>query len=173
MTSKGFVTYESLFGSTAQTTDSAERVPIVLGVQIAFTAPGRVMGLRWFRDRNDDGYHIGIIRTPDNLKPMRFAIFREIAADAFGVEKWLNAYFRPWLRVASGDTIIADVFSQKGYWWYTPGLYATTDFVSGGLTAPHHSGSFFQGLYSYASQIKTENDGGGSAYGVDILFLPD
>lgn len=165
--------YQSLFGSTPPSTDSGERVQLVLGVQLTFAVAGRVVGARWFRDDGDDGQHWAVIRSPDNSKLEQLAVFRQNAAGSLGANKWLNTYFRPIRRVAAGESIILDVFSEKGYWWYTPGLYASVDLVVGDITAPHHqAGTFFQGLYDYGNDVKTAFDGGGSAYGVDVLFFP-
>jgi hypothetical protein len=166
-------TYPSLFGSGPMTTDSAERAPIVLGVHVAFAVAGRVLGVRWFRDRNDDGDHVAIVRTPDNLHVIAVKAFHREAADPSGAERWINAYLRPYPKVAAGAELLVDVYSQKGYWWYTPALYASVDYTSGPLTVPHRSTGVFQGLFSYGHELETESDGGGYAYGVDLLYLPD
>jgi hypothetical protein len=98
---------------------------------------------------------------------------KHMAATGAGPDAWRNAYFNPLYRVSAGELLRLNVLFTHGLWRYEPAAIAVTDYLSYGMVVPHDAVGFFNGIYTYSTNLEANLAGGGNMYGVDVLFLPD
>jgi hypothetical protein len=134
-----------------------------IGVTFKLTALGRIAGMRMYIPSGETAPAWGVIYDLNNFSPLRAVVFRQDVTPP--VNGWMNAWFRPWLRINTTDSY--RVMIQQG------GGYSRTN-TALASTVTHNHVSFlnsFQStsLYPPGATITTNTN----ANGVDVLFQPD
>jgi hypothetical protein len=155
---------ESWWGTTTPVTNSSGTTPIWNGIQMKFTAPGRVAGFRHYLQFQDIGGSLGYF-ADDPTGTILGAFHWHPRAT--GLAAWHQCWMRPWARVNTTDDYFLYVMYSSGRHWDT-----ASSFSGGPVTHGHIT--FMKGWTQTGSQpfsgIPTFDN---NAYGVDVLFQPD
>lgn len=167
--------YQSLFGSSVPGSYGTDTNAIVLGTRVRFHAPGRVVGLRYYRDQANGDFQVGhVIRERHLGEVLRSTLFRQrTAGDGPSGGEWQHGYFRPWLRVADLDELLIAVTFGGGNYWRVPGGLSGAPVISDDLEAIQDGDGDDNGVYTYGAGLNLDLTYGGGFYGIDLLFLRD
>jgi len=172
MTSRGTrFAYESSWGTGVPTTLNGFGSQLNVANWFTVSEAGFIVGMRYYRQTDDDGEHYGQIRLESDNSPLGVCTFKKKPAVGSSADGWQHAYFRPRIRISSGTMYYACVFFSRRRFRLTPSVLGspiTTGRITVGAdTSAHWNGAFGGGI----SLLNTHD--AQTRYGVDILYLSD
>jgi hypothetical protein len=139
--------------------DASDSSSVNLGVQFQATSSGTISGVRFYKEPDDTGTHVGSLWTSSG---------QLLATGTFSdesTEGWEQLNFATPVPVTAGTTYVASYFTSTGHYAVTPGGLSSA-VTSGPLTAVAGGG-----VYAYASgNAFPSSTYGGSNYWVDVVY---
>jgi len=169
---RGFETYHGVFDGVSLDHANVDPNPVSVGFRLETAVPGRVIGVKFFRDLNDGNEHVGMLITDDLSEIIDVVKFHKIAASGSGPDQWHSAYFRKMHHFSGSGRFVVACFFGGGNYWSDTGLVASAPFVNGNLTITQDGDGGDNGLFTYGNLVPTSTFGS-SIYGVDVIFLED
>ena len=165
---------QSLWGLATPGTQSGDTNPTVIRTVLHATVPGRVSGIRYFRDLSDGGNHIGVVRFPVSVIATA-SVFQHIPASGSGPDRWYGQFLKKWVHVNAGDIFQIVVYYSAGLYYGQRGALLAGPYTSGNLVAHQDNagGTGFNGAFGYNLTFNPTASAGGSLWGNDIFFVPD
>lgn len=167
---------QSLWGSSVSgwtlSTDTPS-LTLMLGLRFTTTCAGQLVGFRMLQHPSYDGLTLAFLWF-DTGQFERGEVFRfETAPPGGSAPVWRQLWIHPRRRLLASTNYIVGIFLNRDLFCYRPSALLSA--VSNGcITALAHSDTQPNGLFSYNTPlVAPTGNGGGAAYGVDLLFQPD
>jgi hypothetical protein len=141
--------------------DAADASATQLGVKFQAASSGTVSGIRFYKEPDNTGTHIGSLWTSTGTLLATGTFSGESA------EGWQELDFGTPVAVAAGTTYVASYYTADGHYAVTAGGLSAA-VTSGPLTVPASGG-----VYSYGTASTfPSHTFNGSNYWVDIVYTP-
>lgn len=155
---------DSWWGSAVPATGPVGTASTYVGLRLSFTAPGRVMGFRAYRDANSS--NSGQVLFWDTAGIMLGAVMLKdvlITPSA----RWQNVWVRPSIRISTSADYHLGVMFQGAHY------YRRNTYLSGGPVAVGHI-TVENGWQSTTADVTHATPSyNTNANAVDVLFQPD
>jgi Domain of unknown function (DUF4082)/Bacterial Ig-like domain/Bacterial Ig domain len=142
--------------------DASDAQPVTLGLEFQATSDGEITGVRFYKEPDDTGTHIGSLWTSSG---------QLLATGTFSnesTEGWQELDFSTPVAVNAGQTYVASYFTSTGHYAVTPNDLSSP-VTSGPLTAVANGG-----VYAYGSgNTFPSSSYDGSNYWVDVVYGPN
>lgn len=151
----------SLFGTATPPGAVAEEVrPVTLGVRFSADIDGAVTAIRFFKNSENSGPHVGALWTGDGQK------LTTVTFDSPPDSGWQEARLDRPVAVQAGETYVASYQAPAGRYLADGGAFAQP-FTVGHLNVPVGGG-----VFSYAAGAFPDKVFQNTNYYVDVLFVP-
>lgn len=163
--------YVTLFGNTkpAEKSDINDRIPIELGLKFRTSAPGRIVGIRFYRSVKDPKGHTVSLWTS---KGWRLAS-ASVKASQLPGDGWIEIKFAAPVKIAPGETYVASYHTSIGQYPSEEGGLATEK-TNGPLTALGGGTNEGNGVFRYGSGgVMPIYSSQNTHFFVDVLFNAD
>jgi hypothetical protein len=141
--------------------DAADTSAVNLGLQFQASSSGMITGVRFYKEPDNTGTHIGSLWTSSGAL---------LASGTFSSESasgWQELDFSSPVPVTAGTTYVASYYTSTGHYAFTPGGLASA-VTNGPLTALASGG-----VYAYGSaNAFPSNAYNASNYWVDVVYSP-
>ncbi|WP_338279354.1 DUF4082 domain-containing protein [Corallococcus caeni] len=155
----------SLLGTTALPAVAAadDSGAVELGVRFRSDAPGRIMGVRFYKGAGNTGTHTGSLWTASGALLATVTFQNETASG------WQEARFTTPVTIAADTNYVVSYYAPAGHYAVTGNGFASA------LDAPPlHAEAVTNGLYRYGSTSGfPTNTFNASNYWVDVAFQPN
>jgi Domain of unknown function (DUF4082) len=170
------VTEQSLWGASVAgwtvSTDVPSQ-PLMLGLRFDVTCAGRLAGFRHLQHPQYSGLTLAFLWFENGQLERCESMAIEALAPGGSTPVWRQEWIHPRQRLLVNTSYVLGVFLNRDQFIYRPGAYLTAHSV-GCITALAHSNALPNGLFGYSPILSMPlSDGGGTAYGLDLLFQPD
>ena len=148
------------FGTTAPTLqDSADTASVNLGLRFTSSVPGKVLGVRFYKQAGNGGAHIGALWSATGTRLAQATFTGETASG------WQEVRFAQPAAVVAGQEFTVSYLAPQGRYAYAAG--ATWPLVAAPLSAA-------AGTYTYgAALVFPSATWQASHYWVDVIFRAD
>ena len=143
--------------------DSGDTSQIELGVKFKANADGKILGIRFYRNRNNTGTHTGTLWTASGT---------QLATGTFtseSTEGWEELDFSAPVSITAGTTYVASYHTTTGHYSYTSSGLAS-DVANGPLTALGNNTPGGDGVYSYGASAFPTGSYNATNYWVDVVY---
>ncbi|WP_395816012.1 DUF4082 domain-containing protein [Archangium minus] len=139
---------------------------VELGVRFRSDAPGRVMGVRFYKGPGNTGTHTGSLWTASGSRLAQVTFTNETASG------WQEARFATPVTISANTTYVVSYHAPMGHYAVTePGF--TSAVASPPLHAPADGDGGNNGLYHYGASDFPTGSYRASNYWVDVVFQPN
>jgi chitodextrinase len=139
-----------------------------LGVRFQSSVAGTISGIRFWKDVNNTGTHIGTLYTNTGTQLAQATFSGESASG------WQQVNFTP-VSISANTTYVAAYFCPIGHWSRTADYFYTSGYSNPPLSSPEDgtNGQYNgQRLYSSSAAFPGNNTGYSANLWVDIVFNP-
>lgn len=167
-------TYQSFWGSTVPPTTDPAFTNAQRGMRYRVAVAGRVVGLRYAREKRTSGLVVGQLFDDATRTLQRITLFRLKTVNGTGFDRWEHAYFRPWYRIAANTVVRPAIWFASVRPLIVNGGLVAADVTHGNITAiKDNTSGFMNGAVGTTFGSCPLGTIGGDTLDVDILFLPD
>jgi hypothetical protein len=139
---------------------------LTVGVKFRSDVSGNVTGVRFYKDVNNNGTHIGLLYNSTGALLAQATFTGETASG------WQQVTFSTPVAISANTTYIAAYFSTSGFAYYG-GYFSSSGFDNAPLHALEAGVDGPNGVYTVASAPQfPSSDAKGSNYWADVLFVP-
>jgi len=159
---------QSLYSATMPVNPNASDPGSVnLGVRFHTTAPGQILGIRFYKGLRNIGTHVGSLWTSSGTLLSSVTFNNESPAG------WQLATFPKPISIAANTTYVASYLAPHGHYAYDYNYFKVAH-ASGDLITDQATAQAGNGVYTYAGATKQPVTASPSAtnYWVDVLFKP-
>ena len=143
--------------------DAVSDSPLEVGMKIRATEAGWITSLRFYKQPNNTGTHVGHLWATDGTKLGEVTFSNETASG------WQQAQLPEPVQVAAGTTLIASYHSPNGFSARSPGYFANAVDRTP-LAAPADLASGGNGVFRYGASGFPDSSFGATNYWVDATF---
>ncbi len=142
-------------------------IPIILGVRFGSTVAGVITGIRFYKQANDTGTHVGNIWTSDGVLKGSVTFTGETGSG------WQQMSFATPIHVNANTLYIASYFCPTGNYTATATYFVTSGVSNSPLYAPQSTGGIgYNGVFLESATNIFPNNGSpsGRNFWVDIVY---
>jgi hypothetical protein len=136
---------------------------VELGVRFRADQDGFISGIRFYKGPQNVGAHTGTLWNSTGTTQLATVTFSNESSSG-----WQEMRFSTKVPVTAGTTYVAS-YHTSGYYSASSGALAQA-VVNSPLTALATGTDGANGLYNYGAHAFPGNSGGGTSYGVDVVF---
>ena len=139
-----------------------------LGVRFQSSEAGTISGIRFWKDVNNTGTHVGTLYTDTGTQLAQATFSGESASG------WQQVNFTA-VSISANTTYVAAYHSINGHWSRSVSYFASSGYTNSPLSSPENgTNSEYNGQRLYSSSVAFPGaaNGYGDNYWVDIVFNP-
>ena len=156
---------DTVFTSEAPSGNAMADSALEVGMKIRPTQDGFISALRFYKQPNNTGAHIGHLWTASGQQLV------EIPFSGESAEGWQEQSLPEPIAVTGGTTYVVSYYSPAGTFGWSPGYFGSSGAGSGMLRAPSDAEAGGQGVYKYGSASAFPNESWSATnYWVDAVF---
>ncbi len=129
-------------------------------------ADGQILGIRFYKNRNNTGTHTGTLWTASGTLLATGTFTNE------STEGWQELDFSTPVSITAGTVYVASYHTSAGHYSDTSSGLAS-NVTNGPLTALASSGNGGDGVYAYGASTFPTSSYGASNYWVDVVYQPN
>lgn len=133
---------------------------VELGAAFHVTIPGSVVGVRFYKSKQNTGVHTGALWTASGSLLARVTFTNETS------EGWQTATFAKPIPITAGRTYVVGYHTDTGYYAQQEYAFARGKTIGNGVVVET------KGLYRYGAEGFPTSSWHDSSYYVDVLFSP-
>lgn len=173
--------YQTIWNGADPSTNHAPGGQFLLRTTLYASVAGRLMGMKFYRDREDPANHIGVVikRAAAGQRAALGALAFPRANALEGRAGWNTRYMHPVIHFEASEWFDIIVWFTGGSYYSDDGAIATTDLVVGDLVVPHQGSTDPFGFavnnsaFGNTLLFNPNTTLSGALAGIDLLFLPD
>jgi fibronectin type 3 domain-containing protein len=139
-----------------------------LGVRFQSSEAGTISGIRFWKDVNNTGTHVGTLYTDTGTQLAQATFSGESASG------WQQVNFTA-VSISANTTYVAAYHSINGHWSRSVSYFASSGYTNSPLSSPENgTNSEYNGQRLYSSSVAFPGaaNGYGDNYWVDVVFNP-
>lgn len=166
--------YVTLWSAGSPTATVGGTSTIIIGTYVKINVPGRIAGIRFYRDTNDGSNHYGWIAEDTTTRSIQMASFKRITPATSQPPGWVTAFLHPMYRITSGNTYIVGVSFPAGRYRQMVDAHGSdTDTTVGNLVIPHDTVARPNSGSTNVIPLTLPTSMGAAKAAIDLYFLPD
>jgi hypothetical protein len=153
-------------GSQPAVSDSGDTKQVELGVKFNANTDGKILGIRFYKNRNNTGAHTGTLWTASGT---------QLATGTFSnetTEGWQELDFASPVSITAGTEYVASYHTTTGHYSYTSSGLAS-DVTNRMLTAMGSNSVGGNGVFAYGASTFPTGYYNSANYWVDVVYQPN